>query len=188
MPSGSIEVICGPMFSGKTEELDRRLRRAEIARRRILCIAPDNDVRSIDPDSNNICIRNHAGNITRKAIVLPAVPETPPGIETNAEIVGIDEVQFFGHWILDAVQNLAKEGKRVICAGLDMTWEGKPFNYIGHLMAIAHQVTKLTAICTRCNQPATHSLRLIDETATVSIGGVEKYAARCFSCWLEGVR
>ena len=179
MSSGWIEVICGSMFSGKTEELIRRLRRAEIARQRIQVFKPTIDLRYADK-----AIASHNG------LQLNAIPVQDCGtlseqIDPDANVIAIDEVQFFDMDVVDLADSLADEGKRVICAGLDMDFRGEPFGPIPQLLAIAERVDKLQAICVVCGRPASRTQRLIDgapacyEDPVVLIGASEVYEARC---------
>jgi thymidine kinase len=177
--SGWIEVICGSMFSGKTEELIRRLRRAQIARQRIQVFKPTIDLRYADE-----AIASHNG-LQLNAIPVPDCDTLRRQIDPDATVIAIDEVQFFDMRVVDLADDLAHEGKRVICAGLDMDFRGEPFGPIPQLLAIAERVDKLQAICVVCGHPASRTQRLIDgapacyEDPVVLIGASEVYEARC---------
>lgn len=177
--SGWVEVICGSMFSGKTEELIRRLRRAKIARQRVQVFKPD-----IDSRYSNTAIASHDG-LKIEAIPVTGCSEIRSLLEPDVDVVAIDEVQFFPKEIVDLCNELADQGKRVICAGLDMNFRGEPFGPIPELMAIAEQVDKLHAICVICGHPASRTQRLIEgapacyEDPIVLVGAMEVYQARC---------
>lgn len=169
--TGWIEVICGCMFSGKTEELIRRLNRAVIAGQRVEIFKPTIDKRYHE---ENVVSHNNR-----------AISSTPVGfasdillLASQCEVVGIDEAQFFDDTIVDVCNNLACTGKRVIVAGLDMDFEGNPFGPMPNLLATAEFVTKLHAICTQTGQLASYSYRLSDETSKVMIGERAHYEAR----------
>lgn len=169
-----LEVICGPMFSGKTEELIRRARRAEIAKQSVIVFKPDIDTRSGD------CLASHS-RMEHPAIIIEA--SSPGNILVQvlgAEVVCIEEVQFFTPNITQVIEILLDQGKRVIVAGLDMDAWGKPFGVMPHLMAVAEKVKKLSAICTECGDEATRSQKLAGTSnATVDVGAADKYEARC---------
>lgn len=175
---GHIEVICGSMFSGKTEELIRRLNRALIAKQKVEIFKP-----AIDR-------RYHLENVTshnEKSIRSTPVQSADDIIllSGDCDVVGIDEVQFFDEQIIDVVNALARAGKRVIVAGLDMDFEGKPFNPMPQLMAMAEYVTKVHAICMKCGELASFSFRLSDSKEKVVVGEKESYEARCRKCFYE---
>ncbi|HLU87866.1 MAG TPA: thymidine kinase [Taishania sp.] len=175
-PSGWIEVICGSMFSGKTEELIRRIKRAEFANQRILLIKPSIDNRYSEGE-----IVSHSG-LQVNAIVV----ENSKSImeQWNGEqIVAIDEAQFFDAYLIDVCNSLANKGVRVVVAGLDMDYKGKPFGPIPSLMAIAEYVTKVHAICVACGNLAQFSHRFANETSQVLVGAVEKYKPLCRNCY-----
>ena len=178
---GWIEVICGSMFSGKTEELIRRLNRALIARQTVEIFKPKVDARYHQEDvvsHNENTIRSTAVEFAQDILLFSG----------NCEVVGIDEVQFFDEQIVDVCNALANSGKRVIVAGLDMDFKGKPFGPMPKLLSIAEYVTKVHAICVQCGNLATYSFRLQDETSTVLIGEKETYEARCRSCFNKGMQ
>jgi thymidine kinase len=174
--SGSIEVICGSMFSGKTEELIRRLRRAEIARQRVAIFKP-----AIDSRYGNDHIVSHSEQKLRSE----AVNSAQEIIEKigDAQVVGIDEGQFFKEDLAAICNTLAASGRRVIVAGLDMDYRGKPFEPMPQLMAIAEQVTKTQAICMKCGEPASYTQRLTQARDRVVVGAKEMYEARCRACY-----
>ena len=176
---GSIEVICGSMFSGKTEELIRRLKRAQIARLSVEIFKPKTDNRYHESE-----IVSHNAN---------TIPSTPVDnsssillLGSNAQIVGIDEAQFFDNELPSVCNILANKGIRVIVAGLDMDFSGKPFGPMPALMATAESVTKVHAVCVICGQPALYSYRLADSETKVLIGEKESYEPRCRKCYLLG--
>lgn len=174
--SGSIEVICGSMFSGKTEELIRRLRRAEIARQRVAIFKPAIDARY---DNNHIV--SHSEQRLRSEPVRAAREILDKVGE--AQVVGIDEGQFFDEDLVRVCNALAESGRRVIVAGLDMDYRGKPFEPMPQLMAIAEQVTKTQAICIKCGGTASYTQRLTASRDRVVVGAKDMYEARCRSCF-----
>ncbi|MCB0413616.1 MAG: thymidine kinase [Bdellovibrionales bacterium] len=172
---GWIEVICGCMFSGKTEELIRQIRRAEYAKLRIQVFKPriDNrysveDVASHNQNTISSTLVDNSEDIYHKLI-------------HNVDVVGIDEGQFFDHGLIEVATKLANVGKRVIVAGLDTDWQGKPFGPIPQLMAIAEVVNKQHAICVVCGESASRTQRLIDSEDNILVGSQEAYEARCRS-------
>ncbi len=177
--SGWIEVICGSMFSGKTEELIRRLRRAEIARQQVQVFKP-----SVDTRYFHKAIASHNG-LHADAIPVDGCDDIRRNLDELADVVAIDEVQFFEPEIVALCNELAEDGKRVICAGLDMDFRGVPFGPIPQLLAIAERVDKLQAICVVCGHPASRTQRLIEgqpacyEDPIVLVGASEVYEARC---------
>jgi thymidine kinase len=179
--SGWIEVICGSMFSGKTEELIRRLKRVKIAHQRVEIVKPKIDTRYdkakiVSHDSNYIL----STPVTHSADILALVENT------DIEVLGVDEAQFFDAGLTDVCQKLAVKGVRVIVAGLDMDYLGKPFGPIPHLLAVAEYITKVHAICSHCGNLATHSYRLIHNENTVLLGEKESYEPRCRTCYEMG--
>ncbi|MBA4300619.1 thymidine kinase [Algoriphagus alkaliphilus] len=175
---GQIEVICGSMFSGKTEELIRRLNRARLARLKVEIFKPSVDKRYHDLDvvsHNENSIRSTPVNFAGDILLLAG----------DCDVVGIDEAQFFDEEIVRVGQLLANKGKRVIMAGLDMDFEGKPFEPMPRLMAIAEYVTKVRAICMKCGDLAAFSLRLSEAKEKVVLGEKESYEARCRRCFFE---
>lgn len=174
--SGWIEVICGSMFSGKTEELIRRLKRARIARQRVEIFKPAIDVRySVDE------VVSHDENAVPSTVVHTA--EQILLMVNEAQVVGIDEGHFFDGQLVDACQALARQGRRVIVAGLDQDFRGRPFEPIPQLMAVAEHVTKLHAICVVCGAPANHSQRIVAAGNRVLVGAKESYEPRCRQCF-----
>jgi len=177
--SGWIEVICGSMFSGKTEELIRRLKRAKIANQKVEIFKPKLDTRYderkvVSHDENSIL----AIPIDTSAKLL----EQTEGIS----VVGIDEAQFFDDQLPAICEALALRGKRVIVAGLDMDFRGKPFGTMPNLLSVAEYITKVHAICQHCGNLATHSFRLAPDSDTVLLGEKEMYEARCRTCYHMG--
>lgn len=177
---GWIEVICGSMFSGKTEELIRRLNRARIAHLNVEIFKPSLDVRYHESE-----IVSHNSN---------AISSTPVQSSLNillmhkgGEVVGIDEAQFFDDEIVYVCETLASRGVRVVVAGLDMDYLGKPFGPMPALMAVAEYVTKVNAVCVVCGDLATHSFRKADNNDRVMLGEKDTYEARCRSCFNEGM-
>lgn len=177
--SGWIEVICGCMFSGKTEELIRRLRRAAIAELKVEVFKPKIDTRY---DENNIVSHDTS------ALLATPVGDSADllGISQETSVVGVDEAQFFDMELPSVCQELALRGIRVIVAGLDMDYRGQPFGPIPNMLAIAEYVTKVHAICVHCGNLATHSYRLAQGDEVVLLGEKEKYEPRCRSCYQMG--
>ncbi len=178
---GWIEVVCGSMFSGKTEELIRRLKRAQIANLNILIVKPKIDVRYDEKDI-----------VSHDASSIPSIPvQSSQDILEMAEgmdIVGVDEVQFFDEGITQVCEQLALQGCRVIVAGLDMDYTGKPFGPMPQILAVAEYVTKLHAICVQCGYLASHSFRKIKTSQQIELGSQDIYEARCRICFDEGQR
>ena len=174
---GWIEVIVGPMFSGKSEELIRRLRRAEIARQRVQIFKPLIDQRYT---ANEIV--SHSGLGIRSELVHTGT-EVLQKVEPRTEVVGIDEAQFLGEEIASVCAKLADMGKRVIVAGLDTDFMGRPFEPMPRLLAVAEEITKLLAICVRCGNPAVHTQRLVASEDLIVVGATGMYEARCRRCF-----
>ncbi|MBO3698956.1 thymidine kinase [Roseivirga sp. E12] len=177
--SGSIEVICGCMFSGKTEELIRRLRRADIAKQNVEIFKPAIDTRYDEEDvvsHNKTAIRSTPVQFASDILLLAG----------DSDVIGIDEAQFFDDQIVDVSRKLANSGKRVIVAGLDMDASGKPFGPMPYLLAIAEFVTKLHAICTISGSLASFSYKLTDSEKTVEVGEADIYEARNRKYFYEG--
>jgi thymidine kinase len=178
---GWLEVVCGPMFSGKSEELIRRLRRAEIAGQRVLIVKPQIDSRY---DIGHVV--SHAGAKMRAVAV--ESPSDIPGLVAGYDVIGVDEVQFFPLEITLVLDGLVEEGMRVICSGLDQDFRGCPFGPMPELLCRAELVDKLQAVCHRCGGPATMTQRLVDgapapaDGATIVVGALEQYEARCRNC------
>jgi len=181
---GFIEVICGSMFSGKTEELVRRLKRAQIARQKIQVFKPVLDNR-FSPDH----VQSHDANKILSRPVEKA-RDILKYVEDNTRVVGIDEAQFFDDSVVDVAQKLAYRGIRVIVAGLDMDFRGQPFGPMPKLLAVAESVTKLSAVCMVCGNPASRSQRLGDalgaDAPKIAVGAKELYEARCRFCHEPG--
>lgn len=176
--AGWIEVIVGSMFSGKSEELIRRLRRAQIARQKVQVFKPKIDDRySIEQ------IASHSGMTHISKPVMTAA-ELMAQIEPDTQVVGIDEGQFFDMEIVEAANELARKGKRVIVAGLDQDYMGRPFEPMPQLLCIAEFITKTHAICVKCGNTANYSQRTSDSTARVEVGASDKYEARCRKCFV----
>jgi len=173
---GRLEVITGPMFSGKSEELIRRLKRARIARQRVVCFKPDIDLRY-----HRTAISSHSEQ-THEACTVANVERLREALSPlleEVDVVGIDEAQFFDNAIIPLTVELIHLGKRVVMAGLDTTFNAEPFGPIPALMAIADEVTKLSAVCMVCGQPAIHTQRLGQSQELVVVGAAGLYEARC---------
>ena len=177
--SGWIEVVCGSMFSGKTEELIRRLKRAKIANQKVEIFKPkvDNrydETKVVSHDANSILSTpiEHSSKLLK--------------MTEGVNVVGIDEAQFFDMDLPDVCQKLALKGIRVIVAGLDMDFRGKPFGPMPNLLAVAEYITKVHAICQHCGNLATHSYRLVTKSDTIVLGEKETYEARCRTCYHMG--
>jgi thymidine kinase len=173
---GWIEVICGSMFSGKTEELIRRMRRAQFANQRLMLFKPIIDNRYHEEN-----VVSHQGS-TLKAIAVNNAEEILK-TWTNEKVVAIDEAQFFDFGVVDVANALAEKGVRVIIAGLDMDYKGVPFGPMPHLLSIAEYVTKVHAICVSCGNLAQFSHRTAEEKDQVLVGAVEKYKPLCRACY-----
>lgn len=174
---GWIEVVAGCMFSGKTEELIRRLRRAQIANQKVEIFKPDIDIRY---DENDI-ISHNASRITSTAV---DDPRKIIQLSIDADVIGIDEAQFFNPGIVPVVQQLANNNKRVIIAGLDMDFNARPFGPMPALLSIAEYITKLHAICVHCGDIASFSYRKInDHSSQIMIGEKDTYEPRCRDCF-----
>ncbi len=178
---GWIEVVCGPMFSGKSEELIRRLRRALIARKRVQVFKPVIDVRYSADE-----IVSHA-DTRMKSEVIALPQEILQRLDWRTQVVGIDEANFMGPELVDIAQQLADSGKQVIIAGLDTDYMGRPFIPIPDLLCIAESITKTLAICLRCGNPAKHTQRLVDSEDLIAVGGMGMYEARCRRCFEPGL-
>lgn len=177
---GWLEVICGGMFSGKTEELIRRLRRAQIANQQVMIYKPQMDTRYSEDQ-----IVSHNSR---------AIPSTPVSssqqillLSSGTQVVGVDEAQFFDEGIVEVVRKLCNQGIRVIAAGLDMDYTGKPFGPMPDLLAHAEFVTKVHAICQQCGRLANYSYRLKNEGNQVLVGEKDLYEPRCRECFFEEV-
>lgn len=180
---GSIELVCGSMFSGKTEELLRRIRRAEIARRRVQIFKP-----FIDARYGLQRVASHNGVARDDVVVVTDAAAILAQVEPATDVVAIDEVQFFDWSVADICTKLADDGRRVMVAGLDQDFRGEPFGPMPLLMALAEHVDKLQAICVCCGAPASRTQRLIDglparyDDPIILVGGSESYEARCRQC------
>jgi len=178
---GWIEVICGPMFSGKSEELIRRLRRAMIARKRVEVFKPviddrysaDEIVSHGDSRMTSVAVKDAAGIMER--------------IDWRSEVIGVDEGNFMGPGLVDIAGRLADSGKQVIIAGLDTDYMGRPFAPIPELLALAESITKTLAICMRCGNPAKHTQRLRGSDDLIVVGAADMYEARCRRCFEPGI-
>ena len=174
--AGSIEVICGSMFSGKTEELIRRLKRAQFAKQTVEIYKPCIDVRYSDDEV-----------VSHDSHSIPSTPIDSPAsmllLSSDVEVVGIDEAQFFDDTIVEVVQTLADRGVRVIIAGLDTDFMGKPFGPMPALMAVAEDIQKVHAICVKCGSPANHSHRLSASDKLVVLGEKDIYEPLCRHCY-----
>jgi thymidine kinase len=178
-PVGRVEVVCGPMFAGKTEELLRRVRRAVIAGRHVVVVS-----HALDTRHGADRLASHVG------LDHPALAATEPGeierlVPDGTDVVAIDEAQFFGPELVEVVQRLADRGLVVIVAGLDVTFAGRPFEPLPSLMALAERVDKLTAICSVCGEEAVFHVKVAptpagpDDLVAANVGGIETYQARC---------
>lgn len=176
---GWIEVVCGSMFSGKTEELIRRLRRAQIANRKVEIFKPTIDVRY---DETNV--------VSHNATAIRSTPVTHSEnillLTEGVEVVGIDEAQFLDMELPRVCEQMAQKGIRVIIAGLDMDFEGKPFGPVPQLLAIADYITKVNAICVQCGDIAHFSYRTIKDKNRILLGEKDSYEPRCRSCYYRG--
>src|SRR5437870_9390618 len=176
--AGWIEVIAGSMFSGKSEELIRRLRRAKIARQRVQVFKPE-----IDARFSNDHIVSHS-EIRHESVNVRTAEEIRQSVEPDTEVVGIDEAQFFNNELIAIANELAERGVRVIIAGLDQDYTGKPWEPMPQLLAVAEYITKTHAICVRCGQPANYSQRIFESEERVAVGAAGMYEARCRQCFV----
>jgi len=177
---GRLEVITGPMFSGKSEELIRRLKRARIARQRVACFKPDIDLRY-----HRTAIASHSSQ-THEAMTVANTSHLRKALYPQIleiEVVGLDEAQFFDEAVVQFALELVHMGKRVLMAGLDTTFTGDPFGPIPALMAVSDEVTKLSAVCMVCGAPAIHTQRLGKSRELVVVGAAGMYEARCRTCF-----
>jgi len=171
--SGSVEVVCGPMFSGKTEELIRRVKRAQIAKQRVQIFKPSLDNRYAEEE-----VVSHSAQAIRAESVDGSV-DILIRLKDSTRVVAIDEIQFFDENIITVVTKLAARGCRVICAGLDLDYRAQPFGPMPQLLAIADEVTKIHAVCTVCGAPAVRSQRLSKSKEHILLGEKDAYEARC---------
>lgn len=175
---GWVEVIAGSMFSGKSEELIRRLRRAKIARQKVQVFKPELDSRfSGNQIVSHSEMRHESANSRSAAEVLAKV-------DPDTEVVGIDEGQFFDNELVAVANKLAQRGVRVIIAGLDQDYTGQPWEPMPQLLAIAEYITKTHAICMKCGKPANYSQRTFESEERVAVGAADKYEARCRMCFV----
>jgi thymidine kinase len=174
---GRVEVICGSMFSGKTEELIRRVTRALFARQSVQAFKP-----RVDDRYDTTRIVSH-GSVAIEAVAVASSESLRSRVEEGTLVIAVDEAQFFDRGIVEVANELANEGRRVILAGLDQDYLGRPFPPMPDLMAIAEDVTKVRAVCTVCGETASRSQRLRPEGGTVLVGGADKYEARCRACF-----
>ena len=176
--AGWVEVIAGSMFSGKSEELIRRLRRAKIARQKVQVFKPEIDARF----SNNHIVSH--SEMKHESINVRTAQEIRANVLPDTEVVGIDEGQFFDNDLIAIANELAERGVRVIIAGLDQDYTGKPWEPMPQLLAIAEYITKTHAICKKCGQPANYSQRTFESEERVAVGASDKYEARCRMCFV----
>lgn len=175
--SGSIEVVCGSMFSGKTEELIRRVKRADIAKQKVLIFKPSLDIRYSKDDvvsHDQSCISSTPIDSSNSILLL---------VDEDVDVVGIDEAQFIDDDLANVCVELANRGKRVIVAGLDMDFKGIPFGPMPALCAVADEVTKVHAICMKCGSPALFSHRLVNDERRVMLGETQEYEPLCRRCY-----
>ena len=178
---GWIEVICGPMFSGKSEELIRRLRRARIARKRVQVFKPALDNRYSADE-----IVSH-GDQRMDSEVVSSAKEMLTKLDWRTQVIGVDESNFFGPDLVDITAQLADTGKQVIIAGLDTDFLGRPFSPMPELLCLAESITKTLAICMRCGNPAKHTQRLVESDDLIVVGAAGMYEARCRRCFEPGI-
>ncbi len=174
---GRIEVICGSMFSGKSEELIRRIRRAMIARQKVQAFKPEMDDRYSPDDIVSHDDRRIECRKVRSAGEIPAL------VDEDTMVVGIDEAQFLGEGLAEVCEKLADSGKRVIVAGLDQDYKGVPFEPIPQLLALAEDITKTMAVCMVCGAAANKTQRLIESDERIVVGAGEAYEPRCRKCY-----
>ena len=179
--TGWIEAICGPMFSGKSEELIRRLRRATIARKRVQVFKPELD----DRYSEKHIVTHDDVRMNSEAV--SAASDILKLLDWRTQVIGIDESNFFDLTLVDVANKLADSGKQVIIAGLDTDYMGRPFTPMPELLAVAESITKTLAICMRCGNPAKHTQRLLDSDELIMVGATGAYEARCRRCFEPGI-
>ncbi len=179
--TGWIEVICGPMFSGKSEELIRRLRRAMIARKRVQVFKP-----ALDSRYSHDEIVSH-GDIRMRSEVVESAADILARLDWRSEVIGVDEANFIGQDLIAVATRLADSGKQVIISGLDTDYMGRPFAPIPDLLCLAESITKTLAICMRCGAPGKHTQRLVDSDELIVVGAAGMYEARCRRCFEPGV-
>lgn len=176
--AGWVEVIAGSMFSGKSEELIRRLRRARIARQKVQVFKPEIDARF----SNNHIVSH--SEMKHESFNVRTAEEIRANVLPDTEVVGIDEGQFFDNDLIEIANELAERGVRVIIAGLDQDYTGKPWEPMPQLLAVAEYITKTHAICMKCGQPANYTQRTFESEERVAVGGAGMYEARCRTCFV----
>ncbi|MBK5292909.1 MAG: thymidine kinase [Acidobacteriia bacterium] len=179
--TGWIEVVCGPMFSGKSEELIRRLRRAMIARKRVQVFKP-----VIDDRYSKSEIVSHA-DVRMQSLVVSGASEILSKLDWRTQVVGVDEANFMGMELIEVAGQLADSGKQVIIAGLDTDYLGRPFPPVPDLLAMAESITKTLAVCMRCGNPAKHTQRLVGSEDLIEVGAAGQYEARCRRCFEPGL-
>lgn len=173
---GWMEVICGPMFSGKTEELIRRLTRAHYARQTVQIFKP-----KIDDRYDESSVVSHSDQ-SLPGVAVEDLAALEASLDPQVEVIGIDEVQFFEGPVVEFCQQMADEGRRVVVAGLDQDYRGRPFGPMPRLLCVAEYITKLSAICVQCGNPAHRSYRLAEDPQQVLVGTEDQYEARCRRC------
>jgi thymidine kinase len=178
---GWIEAICGPMFSGKSEELMRRLRRAMIARKRVQVFKPVIDTRYSEDE-----IVSHT-EMRMKSETIGKVSDILNQLDWRTQVVGVDEANFLGPDLVEVATQLADSGKQVIVAGLDTDYMGRPFPPMPDLLTLAESITKTLAICVRCGNPAKHTQRLVESSDLIVVGAAGLYEARCRRCFEPGI-
>lgn len=169
------------MFSGKSEELIRRLRRAKIARKRVQVFKPSIDTRYSEAE-----IVSHNA-VRMESIPVNGAKEILDKLDWRTQVIGIDEANFFGAGLVDVANQLADSGKQIIIAGLDTDFMGRPFPPMPDLLALSESITKMLAICIRCGNPAKHTQRLVESEELIVVGAAEMYEARCRRCFEPGV-
>jgi len=178
---GWIEIVCGPMFSGKSEELMRRLRRARIARKRVQVFKP-----TIDDRYSADEIVSHSDQ-RMKSEAVGSAREILGKLDWRTQVIGVDESNFFGPDLVEVAGQLADSGKQIIIAGLDTDYLGRPFPPMPDLLCLAESITKMLAICMRCGNPAKHTQRLVESGDLIVVGATGMYEARCRRCFEPGV-
>jgi thymidine kinase len=174
---GWVEVICGPMFSGKSEELIRRVTRVRIARRPVQVFKPELDDRYSETE-----VVSHS-SLSVRAEPVPDSAALLALVDDDTQVVGVDEAQFFDQGLVDVAEHLARSGRQVIVAGLDLDYLGRPFEPVPTLVGRAEYVTKALAVCVRCGDPANFTQRTVAGGELVVLGATESYEARCRRCW-----
>lgn len=178
MQKGKLEIICGSMFSGKTEELIRRVKRARFAKQEVIIFKP-----IVDTRYNKDKIVSHDSTTIESVAINKPIEMIK--LAQDYDVIAIDEIQFFDHSIVDCCMALIEKGKRIIGAGLDMDYQGNPFGAIPKLLAIADEISKLRAVCTQCGNPANFSHRIVDGENQVLLGEKNEYQPRCRNCFIK---